>query len=265
MTIELQAPASEQTRARLSRQVGSRRTRRCEPLLRGLRLGRAHGVPPPDVVGHPLAALEDADPVPRQALPGRHLRRPRQRSLGPPAQGRIRGARVRRRRARGDGRDRDRPGGVRLPVAGRAARAAPCGRASRAHRRSGLHRPRRFRSASRSRIVSSSLGRGARHRGGLGEVQPLLLASRLPRLPRVLLLADVHGAALDEADRGLRRLGARDDAGDTRRNAAQRDARRGSGARPLSTRPLPGARDPGHRGRDLRSGPRDRSRRGDRW
>ena len=34
----------------------------------------------------------------------------------------------------------------------------------------------------------------------------------LPRLPRVLLRADVHRAALDQADRGLRRLGARDDA-----------------------------------------------------
>jgi hypothetical protein len=31
--------------------------------------------------------------------------------------------------------------------------------------------------------------------------------SRLPRLPRVLLRADVHRAALDQADRGLRRLG----------------------------------------------------------
>ena len=36
--------------------------------------------------------------------------------------------------------------------------------------------------------------------------------ARLRGLPRVLLLADVHRAALDEADRGLRRLGAGDDA-----------------------------------------------------
>ena len=53
------------------------------------------------------------------------------------------------------------------------------------------------------------LGGRARHRGRLGEVQQARLASRLPRLPRVLLLADLHRAALDEADRGLHRLGPR--------------------------------------------------------
>src|SRR3990170_2176646 len=55
----------------------------------------------------------------------------------------------------------------------------------------------------------------------LGAQRALLLAARLPRVPRVLLLADVHGTALDEADRGLRRLGARDYGGDARRNTAQ--------------------------------------------
>ena len=50
--------------------------------------------------------------------------------------------------------------------------------------------------------------RRADHRDrGLGEVQPPLLAARLPGLPRVLLPPDVHRAALDQADRGLRRVG----------------------------------------------------------
>ena len=45
--------------------------------------------------------------------------------------------------------------------------------------------------------------------------------ARLRRLPRVLLLADVHRAALDQADRGLRRLGPAD-------HARRRDRRRSS-------------------------------------
>ena len=50
-------------------------------------------------------------------------------------------------------------------------------------------------------------------------MQPPLLARDYRGLPRVLLLAVLHRAALDEADRGLRRLGARD-----RRRDADRDA-----------------------------------------
>src|SRR5829696_5189228 len=72
---------------------GLHRARRREPLLRGLRLGRTHGVPPADVVDHPLAALEDADSVPRAPLPRDDVRRSWQRSLGPTSE-RIRGARV---------------------------------------------------------------------------------------------------------------------------------------------------------------------------
>ena len=52
---------------------------------------------------------------------------------------------------------------------------------------------------------------------GLGEVQPPLLARPLPRLPRVLLRQGVHRAALDQAVRGLRRLGA----GDRRRRRSR--------------------------------------------
>ena len=83
--------------------------------------------------------------------------------------------------------------------------------------------------------------RGARHRRGLGEAQPPLLAARLPRLPRVLLRRDAPRAALDEADRGLRRVGAGHDAGDrsrcTERELGVRGARGRRGA--LPRRPLP--------------------------
>ena len=55
-----------------------------------------------------------------------------------------------------------------------------------------------------------ALRRAARGPHRLGEVQPPLLAERagaVPRLPPVLLRADVQRAALDQADRGRRRLG----------------------------------------------------------
>ena len=85
----------------------------------------------------------------------------------------------------------------------------------------------------------------------MGEVQPPFLAARLPRLPRVLLRLVLHGAALDEADRGRRRLGA----GDGRRHPApdprHRLARRGRDPCPVRLDRLP---DPDHPGR-----PRTRS------
>ena len=90
-------------------------------------------------------------------------------------------------------------------------------------------------------------GRAARVRG-LGEDQPPLLGARLPRLPRVLLRPLPARAALDEADRGRRRLGPRRDAGDAR--AHHRGARHGRAerARADGPHPLPGARHPGRRG-----------------
>ena len=100
------------------------------------------------------------------------------------------------------------------------------------------------------------LERRARHRRGLGEVQPPLLAEGLPRLPRVLLLADVHRAALDQADRGLRRLGARDDARDAHRHAGSGGLTPRRHARAGGARAVPGARHPGLRGRDHRPRPR---------
>ena len=70
----------------------------------------------------------------------------------------------------------------------------------------------------------------------LGEVQRPLLAARLRGLPRVLLRPDVPRAALDEAARGLRRLGA----GDRRRDADRH--RRTASTRGLERLPLRSAR-----------------------
>ena len=50
--------------------------------------------------------------------------------------------------------------------------------------------------------VASPVRRGARHRRGMGQGEPPLLAPRLARLRRVLLRRDLHRAALHEADRG---------------------------------------------------------------
>ena len=68
---------------------GLRRARRRADLLRGLRRRRADRPAAADVVDHPLAPLEGADPLPRAPLPRRHLRRARQRQVGPPARRRA--------------------------------------------------------------------------------------------------------------------------------------------------------------------------------
>ena len=77
------------------------------------------------MVDRPFAALEDADPVPRAALPRRDVRRPRQRPQRPAggARGVPRGG-VRRRRARRARRDRD--GAGRACRRRRAARSGRC-------------------------------------------------------------------------------------------------------------------------------------------
>ena len=93
---------------------------------------------------------------------------------------------------------------------------------------------------------------------GLGEVQPPLLARGLPGLPRVLLRPGLHRAALDQADRGLRRLGPRDhgrDAGADLPRPRLHDARRVRA--PVPPDHVSGARPPRHR----RRGPAARRRR----
>ncbi len=83
MAVELTRPRARADARPLPGRVRLRRARRREAPLRGLRLGRADRLPPADLVDHPLAPLEDADPLPRPALPRAHLRRPRQRPLRP--------------------------------------------------------------------------------------------------------------------------------------------------------------------------------------
>ena len=73
--------------------------------------------------------------------------------------------------------------------------------------------------------VKHLVRRAARDHRGLGQVESPLLARALPRVPRVLLRRGVQRAALDQADRGLRRLGARHDAGDARADDRGRELR----------------------------------------
>ena len=73
-----------------------------------------------------------------------------------------------------------------------------------------VHRPLRAARAGAPGAERPLLRGPPRHRRGLGEVQPPLLARALRGVPRVLLREDVQRAPFDEADRGLRRLGPRD-------------------------------------------------------
>ena len=187
------APAREQTRARYPDERGLRRARRRADLLGGLRRRRADRPAAADLVDRPLAPLEGADPLPRAPLPRRHVRRARQRPLGP-AGGRrgVQRRRVRRRRARGPGRHR-RPSARRSS----GSRAARCGRlssppttrsastASRSSaRRCALAPGHPDRERSRVRRASSTPTRAGRSTTATTGVE------RLPRLPRVLLRAD---------------------------------------------------------------------------
>ena len=170
---------------------------------------------------------------------------------------------------RGDGRDEHRqrdPGRalVRRPV-GHDRRRRP----SRARQGDRLHRPRRPARPGPPGATGQLRGR-ARHRRGLGEVQPPLLAARLQGLPRVLLRADVQRAALDQADRGLRELGARDRPGDARRHDRRaQPVRHPALRRHRRPRHVPRARDPRRPGPDpavrpgRRAGEGDRRRAGD--
>ena len=78
----------EQSRARLPGRDRLHRARRRSGVLGALRRRQPDDPPDADVVDRPLAPLEAADPLPRPPLPGRHVRRPRQRPLRPPDRGR---------------------------------------------------------------------------------------------------------------------------------------------------------------------------------
>ena len=77
--------------------------------------------------------------------------------------------------------------------------------------------------------VVRPVGRGHRRRRGLGSLQPVLLAARLSRLPRLLLRPAGARGALDQADRGPRGVGPghrRRDAGPGRGRVASRASAR---------------------------------------
>ena len=257
-------PAREQSRARYPDSSGYIKRDGVRAVLRGLRLRRADRL---------SACRRGRSSIRRHwkmQIPylARHCRvvtfdGARQRPLRPPGGG-IRGGRVRRRCPGGDGRHRDRAGGDRLALGRRAARPHPGGRAPGPGGRGGLHLPGRAVRLAAGGPHALPVGRSAAHRRGLGQRQPLLLAAGLPRLPGVLLLPDVHRAALDQADRRLHRLGPGDHRRDAHRDGNRCRPGRGDRARAVRPGSLPGAGHPGHGGRDHRARPRDRARRGDR-
>ena len=192
----------------------------------------------PTVADLALAALEGADPVPLAPLPRRRVRPARERPVRP----------ARRRRGL-------------LLVGVRRRTVGPCWRRAARRRRSlgGLCDGGGWALMLAATDPAAVLGvaaiapfvprltpshpnyrqypvrRAARHGRGLGEVQPPLLAARLPRLPRVLLRAADPRAALDEADRGLRPLGARGRRGVARSSPTRRRRRRGRARRRRAT------------------------------
>ena len=213
--------------------------------------------PAADLVGHrALPAVEGPGALPGPAPPGDHRRGPRQRPGGPaPGPGGLPRPRVRGGRDRRPGRHRHRSGRDRRAVAGRPARAAARGVAPGPGGRRDRHRDRAAVAGARG------LHRAAGRLRGLAEVQPALLAGRLPRLGRVLHVPGLHRAALDQAVGGRRRVGAghrRRDAAAHRAGAgrADRGGRRGD----LPAGALPGADRARRRGRDRAL--RDRGRAG---
>ena len=194
--------------------------------------GRADGLAPADLGAHSLAALEDADSVPRAPLPRRDVR-----SVA--GTGVRTGRRTPRPTTSASSRPthspcwtrRTRSGGARVALTGCTARTRSGRRASRARfgRSSSSRRQCRWAIRPGKVAVYHPFEEAARHGRGLGEVQRALLAARLPRVRRVLHVAGLHGAALDEADRGRGRVGARDRRRDSRRHSPRAGARQGGG------------------------------------
>ena len=154
------------------------------------------------------------------------------RSDRPPEASAYRERGVRGRRARGARCDREPSEAVLVSAVARRRAVAAFGRgASGAGRQAGVHRTGTAAAAGPRVRRRAGVQRAARRVRGLGEVEPPLLARRLRGLPRVLLLAVFHRAALDEAARGLRRLGARDRRRDAGRDAARAAPGRGGRSR----------------------------------
>ena len=174
----------------------------------------------------PLAPVEGPDPLPQPAAPGRHLRRRgngrSDRPTDPDAYG---DERMRRRHRGRHGRDGHRARGARRPVRRRRLARDP---ARRGRARSGspgivafavgvplLAPPHPWQVAVRRSRTSCRPTRA-------GRSSTATPGGATTRVRSVLLRGDHHGAALDQADRGRRRLGAR--------RIGRRDARRQRGA-----------------------------------
>ncbi len=131
MTVLERSARAEQSRARYPDEDRIRRARRRAHVLGG---ATATATPTlvllPTWIDRPLALLEGADPVPGPPLPGRDLRRARQRALGSPG-GRpgLHAGGVRRRHAGGDGRHRHRARDARRALVRRAVGDDPGRRA----------------------------------------------------------------------------------------------------------------------------------------
>ena len=179
-------------------------------LLRGLRRGRADGAPPSDVVDHPLAPLEDADPLPRAPLPGGHLRRARQRQSDRP-----RGEAYDEREFAADA--------IAVMDATETERAVIVGFSMGGQRGLILAAEHPERVAGAAFIGPSFPGGGeplperwnttstrSTKVRGLGEVQPHYWLPRLPRLRRVLHVAGSSRSPTRPSRSKTRRLGARD-------------------------------------------------------
>ncbi len=163
--------------------------------------------------------LEGADPLPRSTPSRRHVRSPRQRPLGPAVDPRtpIRSEQMAADLLAVHGRDRDRPRGPRIAVARRAAGPDPRGGASGPRRRPGLHRPGSpsRRGPDRPAATSRSTSRSTPMTAGRGTTRHFWRRDYGAFL-EFFFVAVLHGAALDQADRGRDRLGPRDGPGDPR-------------------------------------------------
>ena len=135
------------------------------------------------------------------------------RPIGP---GGLHRRRARRRRPRRARRRRRRAGRRHRGVPGRRDRHRAGRRARRSGRRRRGHQPRawRCRRSARPSRCRCDFDDELDSRRGLGQGEPPLLAARLAGLLRVLLRRAAPRAALDQAARGLRRMGRRHDARD---------------------------------------------------
>ncbi len=138
----------------------------------------------------------------------------------------------RRRRARRPRRHRHLALRARGPLRGGRQRTAAGGESSRARPGRPLHVAGAADLAAASRADRLPLRRAAAGVRGLGEGESPLLGAGLPRLPGVLLRPLLSGAALDQADRGLDRLGPGDHA---RRRSRSRSRPPDSTSRPCAS------------------------------